>query len=284
MPVSVNTADEIAALEIRANSKLAAQDQRIAELEARMAALEDACPPTVEPGPEPGPDERIPMCLHLAFGDGTSLEFAEREAVDVGTYEGECVRQRCLRQVAHGYEDYRDGFVIFFRPDVDGLRDEVIVEYRHAPTCSPPACRRLVFNDVPPQHLAAYTATITGGCLTEPVHVAVPAHYWATRWRWQSAPRPLVRTYDDLVAMRAILPLDESLIYSAAMPPFKSWGGPMSNGGLLAYMPNTGDRPDIGMLTDWQAAWLLDRRTRIWRHRGGPAPRRPARCRFGRGM
>ena len=256
MPTTVNTADEIARLVTQGDARFAAQDQRIAELEARMAVLEESCPPIEGPGPEPEPDDRAPLTLRLDFGDGKSLEFAEAEAVDVGTYEGAFVEQRCLRQVAHGHEDYRDGFVVFFRPDVDGARDEVIVEFGTAyvfATGVPPT----VYAAVVPQHLPAYTATITGGCLTEPVTVAVPAHYWATRWRWFSAPRPLVRTYDDLVEMRAILPLESSLIYSATLPAAKTWLGPMNNGGLMTGMGATGDRPDIGFVTEWMAAWML---------------------------
>jgi hypothetical protein len=32
-------------------------------------------------------------------------------------------------------------------------------------------------------------------------------HTWHSRWRWQSAPRPIIRTTEQLVAERALLPI-----------------------------------------------------------------------------
>src|SRR5690348_7580724 len=63
---------------------------------------------------------KAPLSLNLAFADGKKLSFIEGAAEDIGDYAGSHVRQKCLRQRASGNGDYRDGFVVFFRPDTNG--------------------------------------------------------------------------------------------------------------------------------------------------------------------
>jgi hypothetical protein len=201
------------------------------------------------------PSGRTPLSLRLDFADGKKLSFLETAAEDVGSYIGPFVRQKCFRQRAGGNGDYRDGFTVFFRPDVNGKRQEVVVEYgteidfstkppkpaRGAPLVAAPAC----------------TATMSGGGLSTPVTSAVPPQVFGTRYRLQSSPRPIVRSYADLVAMKAIFPLDASLRYGATLPVAVTWKGPLDNGGLTLGMAAAGDRPDIGPITEWQAAWLV---------------------------
>jgi hypothetical protein len=103
----------------------------------------------------------------------------------------------------------------------------------------------------------AYTATISGGKLTSPVTIEVPVHEWATRWRWQSAPRPISRTYSDLVAMKAVLPLDLQYRGASHPPPAHSWAGPMDTAGLEVGMGAPADRPEIGLITEHQAWYLI---------------------------
>ena len=69
------------------------------------------------------------MTISLAFADGKTLSFHEAAAEDIGDYRGSFVHQKCFRQRASGNNDYRDGFAVFFRPDADGSRSEVVVEY-----------------------------------------------------------------------------------------------------------------------------------------------------------
>lgn len=113
----------------------------------------------------------------------------------------------------------------------------------------------------PRPNFTAYTATISGGTLTTPVTINVPIHYWRTRWRWQSAPRPIVRNHADLVAMKAITPLDAMYAYYPtgvvpAMSP-RDWLGPMDIGPVATGMGGTGDRDDLGFITEWAARFLL---------------------------
>lgn len=103
----------------------------------------------------------------------------------------------------------------------------------------------------------AYVANISGGTLAAPVVITVPWQEWGTRWRWQSAPRPIVRTYEDLVAMKAIPRLSLEYRGGAAIPPGRDWLGPTDTGGLYVAMGATGDRNDVGLITEQQAAYLL---------------------------
>src|SRR5215210_7062834 len=75
------------------------------------------------PLPRPG------LSVRLDFTDGKSLVFAQDKAKDIGDYVGPFVYQKCFRQIASGYRDYRDAFLVDFRPDADGKRDEVVIEF-----------------------------------------------------------------------------------------------------------------------------------------------------------
>jgi hypothetical protein len=114
-----------------------------------------------------------------------------------------------------------------------------------------------VVNSTTRTSYVAYRATISGGKLSAPVTVDVPVHYWGARWRWQSAPRPIVRSYNDLLAMKAILPLAEMPGINTDAMAARAWEGPMGKGPVEAGMPNTGERDDIGFTTEWTAQYLL---------------------------
>ena len=194
--------------------------------------------PPVEPPVEPPEPATGLLTIELALPDGP-LTFAEADAVDLGDYVGEFVQQRCLL-VRNG------AWAVFFRPDADQSHLEVVVEYGGWDfSVSPPTPL------VTPAHVSAYTAIIRMG-EESLATIDVPAHYWLTRWRWQSAPRPVVRTAADLVAMKATLPLDEAALWNnpASHTRAVTWSGPMGTAGLTTAMGTTGDRQEIGPLTD----------------------------------
>ena len=207
-----------------------------------------------------------PLSVTLVFPDGKTLSFIQSAAIDIGTYNGPFVRQQCFRQYATGNGDYRDAFTCYFRPDVSGGRQEIVVEYGtdfdFSTYVSGAGLGRIkTRNGVTPTHiLTSYTATISGGGLAAPVAITVPNHFWEARWRWQSAQRPFVRSLADLVAMKAIPPYNLSGIPTGgnpAMPPTVAWKGPMSTGDLHTYIGDPGDRNEIGLITNQQAAYLL---------------------------
>lgn len=177
------------------------------------------------------------------------LTFSEAQASDLGNYVGAFVQQKCLRQ--------RQGpWSVYFRPDASGQRQEVVVEY---------GCD-ITFGTLPPvapigttpAHITTpYTAALSGGNLASPVTITVPNHWWGARWRWQSAPRPIVRTYADLVAMKAVLPLSMQALWNTGFPAATAWGGPMSTGDLNTGLAAPGDRDELGFITEQQACTLL---------------------------
>jgi hypothetical protein len=253
--------------------------------------------------------------LRVELALPTPLVFEESAATDVGSYIGPFVEQRCLGQS-------QGPWVVFFRPEADGSRDEVVVEYgstydfsalppkaiglpswranagsgiltvttppgailpngailiNGSRSGSPAITGQIAVNPdgtgtysltpttttasnapmqvAPVDILAPYTATIYRGD-TPLYSVSVPIHPWRARWRWQSAPRPLVRTAADLVAMKAILPLDVSNAWNAVPSPGQAYGGPMSANGVAGGAP-TGDSERIGFVTEPQASWAL---------------------------
>jgi hypothetical protein len=185
------------------------------------------------------------VSVDLVFADGSTLAFSQADATDLGDYRGQFVHQRCLMQ-------RRDAWTVFFRPDADGKRDEVVIEYGVWPV---PA-------GVTPGHiLNPYRARIRRGgqILAE---ITAPKHFWMTRWRWPFAPRRVVRTFADLVAMKAHLPMSERALYNNP-PNYKlaaaTWTGPLGTAGILPAMPAAADRQEIGPITDLQGSYLLRR-------------------------
>ena len=179
--------------------------------------------------------------MHLV--GGMPLKFHQLSAANLGDYSGQYVHQRCFMQ--------RSGpWTVFFRPDTDGNRDEVVVEYGIWP----------VPQGIVPVHIQQPFSVRIGRGDIVLATVQVPAQYWMTRWRWQSAPRPLRRTTADLKAMRAILPPSTRALYGtepAFSAPRAVWIGPMGTAGLATAMGMAGGRPEIGPITEAQAAWLM---------------------------
>ena len=184
----------------------------------------------------------VGLALVFRFRDGTSQTFSQATAKDMGDYVGQFVHQKCSMA--------REGeWTVFFRPDADRSRVEIVVE-RGAIHLAP--------GQSPTHLLDPYNATILrdGKKIGE---VSVPRHWWLARWRWQSAPRPVRRSARDLIAMKAICPLNRAALYGAK-PPRGSirWQGPMDTAGFQLGMGAAGERPEIGAITEFQAVYLLD--------------------------
>lgn len=195
--------------------------------------------------------------MTLKFSNGTTLTFSQPAATNLGDYVGPFVQQACLRQRAPATGDYRAAFTVFFRPDMSGARQEIVVEYGTEfkfGTLPPVAA-----SGVKPAHITSpYTATISGSGLASPVVVTVPNHWWGARWRWQSASRAMVRGYTNLVAMKAILPLSTQALWNTSPPATGvAWNGPMETAGLASDEQDVADRPEIGFITEYQACYLL---------------------------
>jgi hypothetical protein len=190
---------------------------------------------------EPVAGGRTGLAITLQFKDGTSLNFQDHEAEDAGDYTGPHVHQKCF--VARG----KNPWTIFFRPDADGSRDEIVVERG----------RMILPPGETPQHLVEpYTAIISKQG-HELARITVPYHWWWSRWRWQSAPRPILRKRTDIAAL--VPPYGKSMLYGR--PPFSeniSYAGPMDTAHIYVAMGTAGGRPDIGPVTEAQADFLIN--------------------------
>ena len=231
--------------------------------------------------------------------NGTAYEYRQENGIDLGDFVSNIgnFTQRCIR-----VDNANIPLTVFFRPDRTSDRAEVVFELGRMWSGTP-------------AHLGAYSVALSrGGVLL--ASLTVPAHYWYSRWRWQSAPRPVVADVTTLINQNLLPPYDRSAVAPPPPPPLPAhpyqipnndWidldvlsqidGGDYSHvsslvitklmtttsqaaitaakdvtaapalgasavytimglAGVTAYMPQTGERPDIGMLTEVQAEWV----------------------------
>ncbi len=224
---------------------------------------------------------------------GRSHEFREEAGQDLGDYTSMSghFTQRCVRSEVTDFP-----LTVFFRPDRNSDRVEVVFELGRVFSASP-------------ANLGAYTVVISRGdqILTR---IDVPEHYWFSRWRWQSMPRPIVADIDKLMrygllpifdrettgsgqaASLNLMPLpsgdyvDLSIVGEFTSGNYANAGkllmksdtyreltsgagnatanltvsgttySVMSLAGVQAYMPKTGERDDIGPVTESQAKYI----------------------------
>src|SRR5690349_21571627 len=126
---------------------------------------------------------------------------------------------------------------IFIRPDRGSDRLEVVFELGR------------VWITTDPQNLPQYQAKISRGPATLAT-IDVPAHYWFSRWRWQSAPRPLRVTPEQVMAHWQMPLISERLGPVTALMKTAQSYTPMGLAGLMPYMGSTGERPEIGLMTE----------------------------------
>jgi hypothetical protein len=143
--------------------------------------------------------------------------------------------QQCIRADVPGLP-----MTIFFRPDLNSSRIEVVFELGR------------LFNATP-VNLGSYSVAISNGTQLL-ANISVPAHYWFSRWRWQSAPRPIVGNIDALISQNLLPPYNRT----TAPPSVTSAQSYtiMGLAGVTAYMPQTGERPDIGLVTEPQGQYI----------------------------
>ncbi len=170
--------------------------------------------------------------------DGKAHVVSAKDGAGLGNFVGKGFVQRCLRC------DLPDlAMSVFFRPDLDGTRDEVVFELGR---CFDPA-------NAAAAHLGAYGVKIYKD-ETLLATLSVPAHYWQSRWRWQSARRPAVNKVEDLIAAGFLPPYQTR---AALAPGSAQTYTIMGLAGVTPYMPQTGERPDIGPVTGPQGDFIV---------------------------
>jgi hypothetical protein len=202
------------------------------------------------------------LCASIVFSEGGAepATVCQSQAEDWGDY----VAKAPYNFVQHNRVaavPAPDGQTLYvhFRPDADGSRQEVVFE--NGMLSQTPAYIR-------PYHVVirdgeAVLADIDLGKVWEGesqgANKVTPKHWGYARWRWQSAPRPVVRRPDELIAAGLLPPYDAAYINRAnpgAMDAL-SYAYPMDTAGITMAMGMTGERADIGLVTEYQAEYIF---------------------------
>lgn len=207
-------------------------DEEFQALVLRVTALEGGG------GPKP-PDPPAGTMEVEVMLDGVGYLFVEVEAEGLGDYFDPDHRfvMSCARATHPDLPNYR----------VDFRRIEgwacVVCDYGNGLTTTEPT------------NLPAHTVNITDD--TGVVHRNdLPAHWHASRWRWQSGPWPHMRNVPELLERNWLPILDAAVNKGTSKPlPIPAYT-PMGLAGLTPNMPATGGRADIGFVTDWQGEYL----------------------------
>jgi hypothetical protein len=173
--------------------------------------------------------------------DGQAFTFDADEAEDLGAFSSPAgFTQICLRS-----RHRQLPLTVHFRPDRDSARLEVVFELGR-------------LWDGRPQNLGPYRAEIMRGEKTIAA-VEVPQHFWFSRWRWQSEVRPVYTRVADL-RNRGLLPpyarRSDEFFARAPAPPKSERYKPMELAGIAPQMGASGERPEIGLMTEHQARFL----------------------------
>lgn len=86
--------------------------------------------------------------------------------------------------------------------------------------------------------------------------VSVPGHWWNANWTYRPGPVTIKRSPSQLVAAQRMFPLGDTgckVAKQSARVPY----GVMGSSSITVYMPTTGERPDIGWITDNSAYYML---------------------------
>ncbi len=190
--------------------------------------------PQVSPGMAADFGNAADLSVEIVLPDGTH-KFAATEGRDLGDFNGPgFIEQNVV------VSDHAIPLRVFFRPDRNSSRTEVVFEWGDAfkPSGS---------------ELPAYDAHIRKAG-AELANIHVPKQYWLARWRWQSEPRKVIRTGADLIKDRLVPPYANTGISGDFfVKPYSIMG--TSN--LMTAMGASGERGDIGLVTEITARYLI---------------------------
>ena len=191
-------------------------------------------------GVQASPDSDLSAVVTI--NGGKSLEYRAASGQDLGDFHGQNFVQRCIRVMRPD-----SPLTVFFRPDRTSDRVEVVFELGRIWGAANRAAA----------DLGAYRAEIKRGNETLAA-IDVPKHWWFSRWRWQSSPRPVIATPEQLIGAKLLPPYSRQVgkMASAIDVGVIAYRGPMDNAGVVEYAPMTGERPDIGPVTECQATYL----------------------------
>lgn len=209
--------------------------QRSTALSRRAVLISSACGPFAAQAATAS----LRVVVHY---QGETMTFDAADAQDLGSFTSPAgFTQQCLRAVHP-----RTPLTVMFRPDTGTDRVEVVFELGRLWSGAP-------------GNLGPYRAEIMRGQKTL-AHVDVPGHFWFGRWRWKSAERPVVARIADLRAQGLIPPYarkTETFFARAKETEGVHRYRPMELAGVFAKMGATGERADIGLMTEHQARYIV---------------------------
>lgn len=85
----------------------------------------------------------------------------------------------------------------------------------------------------------------------------VPNHWWNARFIDRTIPLTIKKSHADLVAANRMFPMGNTGCSLTSDPVTALPYTPMGSSSIEKNMPQTGERPDIGWVTDWAAWWAL---------------------------
>jgi hypothetical protein len=173
--------------------------------------------------------------------NGVDYVYSEDQGTDLGDFVSDIggFTQRCVRCDVAG-----SPITVFFRPDRYSNHMEVVFELGQ------------LFNNPTPVNLGPYSVSISCGSQVLAT-ISVPNHYWFSRWRWQISPRPVVGNVAALISQYLLPPYAQptSTLYLPTATKYTPYTI-MGLAGVYPYMPNVGERGDIGLLTEPQAQYV----------------------------
>jgi hypothetical protein len=204
-----------------------------------VVPIEGAPPtPTPTPPPNPNPDTEL-LSVEIGYAGG-AYDFFEEQGEDIGVYADP--QYRFVQKNTRVTHPELLAFAVQFRRDETTNREEIVFELGDTTTTA------TAYNTT------NYTVNIYRG----PVLVdtlTIPEHYWYSRWRWNPTPRPITTSIAQLQADGLIPRFDPALALNRPYAPTRVYT-PMGLAGLTAYGPTTGERDEIGLVTEAQAEYL----------------------------
>jgi hypothetical protein len=131
---------------------------------------------------------------------------------------------------------------VYYRPDITSHREEWVFEFGDP-------------WNLTSVNLGAYTVAIkkiNGDIVT----IEVPEHFYLSRWRWESTPRPVRRTVEEIFQAKLLPRYDGSVLSRYANDHTAKTYSIMRLAGIMPNQATTGERADIGIVTGWQADYL----------------------------
>lgn len=182
--------------------------------------------------------------LTMVMADGTQHVFSAAQGEQLDDYIDPLGQFRMHCILCHA-DTLPDAWA-FYRPDEGSGREEWVVEF------GSPWSTNV-------RDLGAYTANIVKLDGTT-VSISVPYHWWFSRWRWQSAPRPVRAKGIDLMRAGLIPFLNATGLCLGGIKSVPAYT-PMAMCGIPMDQGQTGIYPGIGLLTGWQAQYFTRKET-----------------------